>query len=127
MKINLPTTLRSYQTSLNGTMPFGRICNVPSNFQRITSNSSQFFDQTTSLDLNLLKDQKTDSQTQIKYNRSSVGLRREPEGIEHVNVGDDKLSERGRSVSSCRTVEPLMNVGQYDHSQEYDPYQSAAR
>ncbi len=48
-------------------------------------------------------------------NRPSVGQRREPEGIEHVAEMKD------------RSVEPLLDLGQYDHSREYDPYQSAAR
>ena len=47
---------------------------------------------------------------------SSYGMRREPEGIEHDS--DNSKSE----VESTSIIR-----GSYDHSQEYDPYQSAAK
>ena len=51
----------------------------------------------------------------VRPSRSnSYGMRREPEGIEH-----EKSYSRPSSAA-------LMS-GHYDHSQEYDPYQSAAR
>ena len=47
---------------------------------------------------------------------SSYGMRREPEGIEHDS---DNSKSEAESTSIIR--------GSYDHSQEYDPYQSAAK
>ena len=51
----------------------------------------------------------------ILFYRSSYGMRREPEGIENNDSGQT-------SRSSSR----LGLKGHYDHSQEYDPYESAA-
>ena len=44
-------------------------------------------------------------------------MRREPEGIEHVDSGSAKADEESG---------PIIR-GSYDHSHEYDPYQSAAK
>lgn len=51
--------------------------------------------------------------SQKSSSSSSYGMRREPEGIEHESKSS---SSSGELIS-----------GPYDHSQEYDPYQSAAR
>ena len=45
-------------------------------------------------------------------------MRREPEGIEH-DAGDSKTHQEENTGMTIR--------GSYDHSQEYDPYQSAAK
>ena len=44
-------------------------------------------------------------------------MRREPEGIENVDTGSAKTHEESGGIFG----------GSYDHSQEYDPYQSAAK
>ena len=55
------------------------------------------------------------------------GERREPEGIEHGS--SSKHGEAAAASSSGRTSAGGNGTisGSYDHSQEYDPYQSAAR
>ena len=44
-------------------------------------------------------------------------MRREPEGIEHIDSESAKTEEDNGTIIR----------GSYDHSQEYDPYQSAAK
>ena len=44
-------------------------------------------------------------------------MRREPEGIEHIDSESPKTEEYNATIIR----------GSYDHSQEYDPYQSAAK
>ena len=44
-------------------------------------------------------------------------MRREPEGIEHIDSESPKTYEDNGTIIR----------GSYDHSQEYDPYQSAAK
>ena len=44
-------------------------------------------------------------------------MRREPEGIEHIDSENSKTDEDSGTIIR----------GSYDHSQEYDPYQSAAK
>ena len=57
------------------------------------------------------------------YFRSSYGLRREPEGIEH------EITPKSSRPSSALQGGLYDHSQEYDHkkSQEYDPYQSAAR
>ena len=57
------------------------------------------------------------------YFRSSYGLRREPEGIEHEST------PKSSRPSSALQGGLYDHSQEYDHkkSQEYDPYQSAAR